>query len=70
MVGDEVRMVVRGQIMGLNKRIIRMFVYILKISGRTHKILLTLLSGYFMGIMVSSTLISYTPAGFGFLKVF
>lgn len=45
-VGDEVRVVVKGCIMGLNKRIIRMF--ILQISGG-HTRTLTLLSGCFCG---------------------
>lgn len=56
MVGGEVKVQVRGKIMGLNKKIIHMFVYKLKTSGKRHKILLTLLSGYFVGMMVSRTL--------------
>ena len=65
-VGGEIKVLVRGQIMSLNKRIIHMFVYKLKTSGKRHKILLTLLSGYFVGIMVSRILIFYTTAGSGF----
>ena len=56
MVGGEVKVQVRGKIMGLNKKIIHMFVYKLKTSGKRHKILLTLLSDYFVGMMVSRTL--------------
>lgn len=56
MVVGEVKVQVRGKIMGLNKKIIHMFVYKLKTSGKRHKILLTLLSGYFVGMMVSRTL--------------
>ena len=36
-VGDEFRVVVRGQIIGLNKIMIHIFVYKLKMSGRTQK---------------------------------
>lgn len=66
LVGGEIKVLVRGQIMGLNRRIIHMFVYKLKTSGRRQKILLPLLSGYFVGMMVSRTLIFYTTARSGF----
>ena len=46
MVGDEIKVVVRGQIMGLKKRIIHMFTHKLEVfEGHTR----TLLSGCFVG---------------------